>query len=463
MGTPSVMSILDKSRAVAPRGYSRWLVPPAALATHLAIGQIYAFSVFKEPLQERFDASHTAIGATFSIAIVVLGLSAAFGGSWINKQGPRASIVLAAIFWVTGYLVAALGVQTGMLWLFYVGYGVFGGVGLGIGYVAPVATLMRWFPDRPGLATGMAVMGFGGGALLASPLATTMLSGFGRTEADSLAPTLVVFAALNVVLMLLGAAVIRTPHPDDEAAAPAAAVVASALPAGSSVSAKQALRTPQFWLLWFAFFAMISVGIGILENASPMIQNFFPSVTAATAAGFVGVLSLANMGGRIGWATLSDSIGRKTTFSVFVGIGAVASITLALVGATSVAVFVGVTFLIVSFYGGGFSTMPAYLRDLFGQRNVGVILGFVLTAWSAAGIVGPLIMNSLVDSREAAGISGDSLYVPSLWIFGGLLLLGLAAVSMVRKVSPHHYEQRSEVANSDAATDTSAVTERVSA
>jgi MFS family permease len=435
------MSYLSASRAIAPRGYLRWLIPPAALLTHLAIGQIYAFSVFKEPLQERFGASHTAIGATFSIAVVVLGLAAAFGGPWVAKRGPRMSIALAAAFWVSGYVVAAIAVNSGSLWLFYLGYGVLGGVGLGIGYVAPVATLIRWFPDRPGLASGMAIMGFGGGALLAAPLATSMLDNWGATQAEALAPTFLALAGINAVLMALGAAVMWTPNPADQSATTQRKLVAGALPSDAFVTAKRAVRTPQFWMLWVAFFANISAGIGILEQASPMIQAFFPTVTAGVAAGFVGLLSLANMGGRFGWSTLSDKIGRKTTFAIFLGGGAAGFIALATAGNTAIALFVALTFILVSFYGGGFSTMPPYLKDLFGERHIGVILGLILTAWSAAGVVGPLVVNSLVDSREASGITGASLYQPSLFALCGLLIVGFVASLSVKAVASRHHSR----------------------
>lgn len=421
-------SLLAPARAIAPGGYNRWLVPPAALALHLAIGQVYAFSVFKAPLQEHFDASHTAIGWIFSLAIAVLGLTAAFGGPWIAKQGPRKAMVIAAAFWVSGYLITAFAVTIEQLWLVYVGYGLIGGIGLGIGYVAPVATLMSWFPDRPGLATGMAIMGFGGGAMLASPLATALMGAL-TGPTGGLAFTFVVLAALNAVLMLWAAAVIRVP------AAAGAEVDSHGDPIGAGTEAdvptRAAVRKPIFWLLWLVFFVNITAGIGILETASPMIQAYFPDISVAAAAGFVGLLSLANMGGRFGWSTLSDTIGRPATFTTFVIGGCAVYAALAVTGSAAVGLFVLLAFVQVSFYGGGFSTMPAYLKDIFGQRYLAIILGIVLTAWSAAGVAGPLIVNGIVDSREAAGFEGADLYRPAQWIIAALLLVAIVANFLV--------------------------------
>lgn len=418
------MSRLTKEATVARPGYNRWLVPPAALALHLAIGQVYAFSVFKSPLQERFGASHTAVGAIFSVAIGVLGLTAAFGGPWIAKQGPRKAMLFSAVFWVSGYLVASLGIAVNSLPLVFVGYGVIGGIGLGIGYVAPVATLMGWFPDKPGLATGMAIMGFGGGAMLASPLANAMLDAWGDTPADAVGKVYLVLAVLNLVLMLWAAAVIRTAPDAAEVDSHGDPIVAES---ASDVVPAVAVKQVRFWLLWFAFFANVTAGIGILEQASPMIQTFFADVTPAGAAGFVGVLSLANMAGRFGWSTLSDKIGRTATFFIFAVGGAAIYTTLAAGGATSVGIFVVLTFLMISFYGGGFSSLPAFLKDLYGQKHLGVILGIALTAWSAAGVIGPLVINSIVDSRAEAGIVGASQYQPALWLIAGLLALAILA------------------------------------
>ncbi|MFC0645028.1 L-lactate MFS transporter [Cellulomonas phragmiteti] len=435
------MRVLDKSRTVAPRGYNRWLVPPAALAVHLSIGQVYAFSVFKNPLLERFGTSHTSVAVIFSMAIVMLGLSAAFGGKWMERNGPRKAMALSAVCWVSGFLVAALGVQLGQLWIVYLGYGLIGGIGLGIGYISPVSTLIKWFPDRPGLATGLAIMGFGGGALVASPLTARLLEAYAPTPAQAIVPTMLTLAAVYAVLMTCGAAMIRVPAPGWRPAGwtpPARG--ANAMQSHADVRVGNAVRTPQFYLLWIVLFTNVTAGIGILEQASPMIQDFFPAVTAATAAGFVGLLSLANMGGRFVWSTTSDKLGRKRTYIMYLGVGAVLYAFLAALGASAVGLFVALTFVIVSFYGGGFATIPAYLKDLFGQLEVGAIHGRLLTAWSAAGIAGPLIVNGIADARSAQGVTGAALYLPSLVTMCGVLVVGFVANMLVRPVAARFHE-----------------------
>lgn len=434
------MSILDRDATVAPPGYHRWLVPPAALAVHLSIGQVYALSVFKEPLRERFDASHTEIGVVFSIAIVMLGLSAAFGGRWMERNGPRKTMVVAAAAWVSGFLVGSLGIYTGQLWLVYVGYGFIGGIGLGLGYISPVSTLIKWFPDRSGLATGLAIMGFGGGAMLASPLSNFLLGAYATNPADALVPAWLTLGGIYLVLMLLGATVIKVPPKGWMPAGYVPKAVSKKLSSGGQVNAKNAIKTRSFWLLWIVLFCNVTAGIGILENASPMIQDFFPSITAAAAAGFVGVLSLANMAGRIGWSSLSDFMGRKRTYIMYLGVGALLYTSLALAGTASVALFVIFTVFILSFYGGGFATIPAYLKDVFGEFEVGAIHGRLLTAWSAAGVAGPLIVNSVLDTLEARGLTGADLYRPSLLIMVGVLTVGFIANILVRPVPAKYHE-----------------------
>lgn len=423
------MGVFAPSRAVAPPGYNRWLVPPAALALHLSIGQVYAFSVLKTPLVERFDGSQTSIAVIFSLAIVMLGCSAAFLGSWVQRVGPRMAMAVSTLFWVSGFLVAALGVATGQLWLLYLGYGVIGGIGLGIGYLAPVSTLMAWFPDRPGLATGMAVMGFGGGALVASPLTSLMLDRYASTPAQALVPALLTLAAGYAVLMSLGVLVMRTPPPDYRVPGTAAGRTADAPVA--SVTAREAVRTPQFALLWVVLFAAATGGIGILEQAAPMVQSYF-GVEAAVAAGFVGVLSLANMAGRIGWSALSDRWGRRLMYVLYLGGGAAAYLVLALAGGSSVLLFVLLAAAVLSFYGGNFATIPAYVRDLFGAGELSAVLGRLLTAWAAAGVAGPLIVNFLTDARAEEGISGAALYRPSMFVIMAVLVAGLVANVFVR-------------------------------
>ncbi len=435
------MNLLDRSRTVAAPGYNRWLVPPAALAVHLSIGQVYAFSVFKNPLLDRFGTSHTSIAVIFSIAIVMLGLSAAFGGRWMERNGPRKAMALSATFWVSGFLIASLGVSLGQLWIVYLGYGVVGGIGLGIGYISPVSTLIKWFPDRPGLATGLAIMGFGGGAMVASPLTARLLDAYAAAPADAIVPTMLTLAAIYAVLMTAGAAVIRVPAPGWRPEGFVPTQKKRAMQTLADVRVASAVRTPQFYLLWIVLFTNVTAGIGILEQASPMIQDFFSTVTPESAAGFVGLLSLANMAGRFGWSTFSDRLGRKLTYVMYLGVGALLYGALALFGASaSVALFVTVTFVIVSFYGGGFATVPAYLKDLFGSLEVGAIHGRLLTAWSAAGVAGPLIVNAIADARSAQGVSGADLYLPSLVVMAVVLLVGFLANLAIRPVHARHHE-----------------------
>ncbi|HEY4616502.1 MAG TPA: OFA family MFS transporter [Citricoccus sp.] len=438
-------SILDREAIVAPRTFNRWLIPAAALAIHLCIGQVYAFSVFKIPMMGHFGTGEVAVGWIFSVAIAMLGLAAAFGGTWVERSGPRKSMVVAGSFWVAGFLIASLGIATGQLWVVYLGYGVIGGIGLGIGYISPVSTLMKWFPDRPGLATGLAIMGFGGGALIASPLSNSLMALYGGgTEAENLQSgllqTFLTLAVVYALVITLGAIVIRVPHPDWRPAGwdPGQAA-AKPLQTTANVSADSAIRTPQFWLLWIVLFCNVTAGIGILENAAPMIQDYFDWITPAAAAGFVGLLSLANMAGRFVWSATSDSWGRKNNYMMYLGVGLALYLVIALMGGANLVVFILATMVILSFYGGGFSTIPAYLKDLFGVFQVGAIHGRLLTAWSAAGIAGPLIVNSVLESQAEAGLTGADLYSLSLYIMVGLLAIGFIANLLVRPVHSRHH------------------------
>jgi MFS family permease len=446
------LSFLDRERTVASRSYNRWLIPPAALAVHLSIGEVYAFSVFKNPLVERFDSSLTAIGAIFSIAIVMLGLSAAVLGTWVERVGPRKAMATAAVCWSSGFAIGALGVAAEQLWLVYLGYGVIGGIGLGIGYISPVSTLIKWFPDRPGLATGLAIMGFGGGALIASPLSASLLSTYADKPEDAIVPAFLTLGVLYLVAMSLGAFVVRVPADDwtPEGYTPPTAENANSMQTTANVTAANGIRTPQFWLLWTVLFCNVTAGIGILEQASPMIQDFFPDIDAKEAAGYVGLLSLANMSGRFIWSSTSDVIGRKPIYMGYLGIGAVLYFVLASSGTAGIAIFVGTTAVIISFYGGGFATVPAYLKDLFGGLEVGAIHGRLLTAWSAAGIAGPTIVNRVADNQEAAGKEGADLYTLSLYIMVGVLVVGFVANLLIRPVSERYHERAEEAAQPQA-------------
>ncbi|ATO13097.1 MFS transporter [Micromonospora sp. WMMA2032] len=454
-----MLSALDRRHTVAPPGYSRWLIPPAALAIHLCIGQVYATSVYKNSLIAHFDTGQTAIGVIFSIAIVMLGLSAAVAGTWVEANGPRKAMFVSACFWAAGFLVGALGIATSQLWLLYLGYGVLGGIGLGIGYISPVSTLIKWFPDRPGLATGLAIMGFGGGAMVASPLSRQLLSFFdsgydpsnsGSTASGSALVWL--FVTLGVgyfVIMMFGVFNVRVPAPDWRPAGfDPARVAAKPLVTTANVSAANAVKTRSFWLLWVVLFCNVTAGIGILEQASPMIQDFFreggtSAVSVAAAGGFVGLLSLFNMAGRFVWSSTSDVIGRKPIYMVYLGVGMVLYLLLALVGQSATALFVLLACVILSFYGGGFATVPAYLRDLFGTFEVGAIHGRLLTAWSAAGVAGPLIVNAFLDAQGEPGTLTAAAYRPALFTMVGVLAVGLVANLLIRPVPQRFHEPAS--------------------
>ncbi|NYJ05066.1 L-lactate MFS transporter [Petropleomorpha daqingensis] len=453
----AVPGFLARERIIAKPGFNRWLIPPAALAVHLCIGQAYATSVYKTALVQHFDTSLTAIGIIFSIAIVMLGLSAAVFGTWVDRNGPRAAMFVAAICWSVGFLVGSLGIATGQLWLLYLGYGVIGGIGLGIGYISPVSTLIKWFPDRPGLATGLAIMGFGGGALIASPLSKQLMDWYdpdytGAADqvpaGSAVALLFLTLGLIYLVYMMFGAFIIRVPADDWKPAGwDPSSVKQKSLVTTESVSAGNAIKTPQFWLLWVVLFCNVTAGIGILEQASPMIQDFFrdgttSTVAAAAAAGFVGLLSLFNMGGRFAWSTTSDYIGRKPMYMIYLGVGLVLYVLLATVGSSATWLFVLLAALIISFYGGGFATVPAYLRDLFGTFQVGAIHGRLLTAWSAAGIAGPLIVNGVLDTQGTPGelVAGD--YRPALFIMVGLLAIGFIANLLIRPVAAKWHEPR---------------------
>jgi MFS family permease len=458
----ALLSALDRRSTIAPTTYNRWLIPPAALAVHLCIGQVYATSVYKTSMVAHFDTSQTAIGVTFSIAIVMLGLSAAVGGTWVERNGPRKAMFVAACFWGAGFLLGALGIATRQLWLLYLGYGVVGGIGLGIGYISPVSTLIKWFPDRPGLATGMAIMGFGGGALVASPLSRQLLSAYDADYDPSSATSTasghaltMLFVTLGIAyfaVMMLGVANVRVPPPGwaprgfDPSSVKAKPMVTTA-----SVSAANAIRTPQFWLMWIVLFCNVTAGIGILEQASPMIQDFFrengtSTVAVAAAGGFVGVLSLFNMAGRFVWSSTSDVIGRKPIYLLYLGGGIVLYFLLATVGSSATALFVLLAALIISFYGGGFATAPAYLRDLFGVFQVGAIHGRLLTAWSTAGIIGPVVVNYMREYQLSLGIPRYQVYNQTMYILVGMLVIGLICNLLVRPLPDKWFMTESELA-----------------
>ncbi|MFE1201435.1 OFA family MFS transporter [Streptomyces sp. NPDC058762] len=430
------------SPPVAPPGWSRWLVPPAALSVHLSIGQAYAWSVFKPPLESALGLSGTQSALPFQLGIVMLGLSAAFGGTLVERHGPRWAMTVALVCFSSGFLLSALGAAVEQYWLIVLGYGFVGGIGLGIGYISPVSTLIKWFPDRPGMATGIAIMGFGGGALIASPWSAQMLKSFG-TDSSGIALAFLVHGLTYAVFMLLGVLLVRVPRPRERADGRPSPLE------GVQVSARSAMRTPQFWLLWIVLCMNVTAGIGILEKAAPMIRDFFADtstpVSATAAAGFVALLSAANMAGRLGWSSASDLIGRKNIYRVYLGVGALMYTLIALFGDSSKPLFVLCALVVLSFYGGGFSTAPAYLKDLFGTYQVGAIHGRLLTAWSLAGVLGPLIVNWIADHQEEAGRHGSALYGTSFLIMIGLLVVGFVANELIRPVHARHHEPAATV------------------
>jgi MFS family permease len=453
-------SLLDRSRTIAGPGYNRWLVPPAALAIHLAIGQAYAFSVFNKPLGALIsgdvdkpapnDWTALQIGITFSIAIVLLGLSAAIFGKWLERVGPRKAMLAASLCFGGGFLIGSLGIHLHNIWLLYFGYGFVGGIGLGIGYISPVSTLIKWFPDRKGVATGMAIMGFGGGAMIGSPLANNLMNHFKSSAPMGVAPTFIVMGVVYLIFMQFGVWTIRVPADDWKPVGYVPSTEHNDLITTANVSADNAIKTPQFWMLWVVLLCNVTAGIGVLETASPLIQETFSDtamgagkgVTAAAAAGFVGLLSLFNLLGRFFWSSASDKLGRKTAYAIYFGLGILLYALIPTLGHNlQLTLFVVVACVIISMYGGGFATAPAYLSDLFGKYQVGAIHGRLLTAWSTAGVLGPLIVHYLSDSRRAQGFSGAAAYQTVFYTMAGLLVIGFLANILVKAVNERYYEK----------------------
>jgi len=446
---------LDRSHTVAKPGFSRWLVPPAALCVHLCIGQVYAFSVFNLPMTRLIGITESApddwklteLGWIFSIAIVFLGLAAAFTGTWLDRVGPRKAMFTAALCFGGGFLISALGVHLHQLWIVYLGYGVLGGCGLGLGYISPVKTLITWFPDRPGMATGMAIMGFGGGAMIASPLSVWLMQQFATPTHVGVMETFVVLGLIYIFFMMVGAVIVRVPPAGWAPEGYVAPTQSKKLVTTEHVHVDQALKTPQFYLLWGVLCLNVTAGIGVLGQASAMSQEMFPGqITAAAAAGFVGLLSLFNMVGRFFWASTSDYIGRRTTYMIFFALGMVLYAVVPWTGNIgSVALFVACYAVIISMYGGGFATIPAYLKDIFGTRYVGAIHGRLLTAWSAAGVFGPVLVNYIREYQIDHGVAKADAYSVTMYIMAGLLLVGFALNWLMHPVREHHHMDPEDV------------------
>ncbi len=492
----------SKEHITADANFNRWLVPPAALAIHLSIGMAYGFSVFWKPLGnalvdesgkplaacaagastfgEKLSGTATALFATdcnwtqfdlgwmYTLFFVLLGCSAALWGGWLERAGPRKAGLVSTLCWCGGLLISAYGVYTHQLWMMWLGSGVIGGIGLGLGYISPVSTLIKWFPDRRGMATGMAIMGFGGGAMIGSPLATKLMEYFSSPTSVGVWQTFVAMAAIYTVFMLCGALGYRVPPLGWKPAnwTPPAAKD-DAMIATRHVHLKNAHKTPQFWLLWIVLCMNVSAGIGIIGAAAPMLQETFggalidhsgmgfdevkkdallSAAAASVGAGFVGLISIFNIFGRFAWATSSDKLGRKRTYYIFFILGALMYCTATYVaGFKALALFVGSFCVIASMYGGGFATIPAYLADMFGTQFVGAIHGRLLTAWSTAGILGPVVVNYLHDTRLEAGVPFDQIYAPIFLVLAGLLVIGFIANMLVRPVAGKYFMTDAEL------------------
>ena len=436
----SVASLLAKERIVAPPGYNRWLIPPAALCVHLCIGQAYAFSVFNLPMTRLIgitrpapgDWKLTQLGWIFSLAIFILGTSAALLGRWVEEGGPRKAMFTAAWCFGDGFLVSALGVHLHQLWIIYLGYGFIGGIGLGLGYISPVSTLIKWFPDRP----GMAIMGFGGAAFIAAPLSVWLMTRFSTPSHIGVGETFVVLGLIYLCFMMVGAAIVRVPAPGWAPAGYVASAQPKPLVTTQHVYVYDALRTPQFWLIWWILCLNVTAGIGVLGQASAMSQEMFGGrITAVAASGLVGLFSLFNMGGRFAWSSISDCIGRKNTYFVFFALGTLLYALVPYAGSVgSVGLFVLCYAIIFSMYGGGFATVPAYLRDMFGTRYVGAIHGLLLTAWSMAGIFGPVLVNYIRQYNITHGVARAQAYNVTMYVMAALLIIGFICNVFVRFV-----------------------------
>ena len=450
-GRPSMRlpGLLDRERTVAPPGFNRWLIPPAALAVHLCIGEIYGFSVFNVPLTRVIgidksiagkDWTIPQVGWIYSIALIMLGLSAAVFGRWVERVGPRKTMLASACAFCGGLVISSLGVATHRLWLLYLGYGVVGGIGLGLGYIAPVSTLVKWFPDRPGMATGLAIMGFGGGALVGAPLGVELMNAFKSSTSVGVAEAFLVMAGVYFAFMTFGAFLVRVPAPGWVPKGYSPNTESRPNITRNDVLLDVAWKTPQFWLLWTVLCLNVTAGIGILGQASPMCQDMF-GVSAAVGGGFAGLLSLFNMGGRFFWSSTSDHTGRKAIYCVYFLLGAVLYLLVPVAQRLqSVSMFVLVTAAIISMYGGGFATIPAYLRDLFGTKQLGAIHGRLITAWSMAAVLGPQLVTYMSDARIKRGIPRAEAYNPTMYLMSTLLLLGLVCNLLVRPVAPHHHD-----------------------
>ena len=441
------MQFLDRERSVARPGFTRWLVPPAALAVHLCIGEIYGFSVFNVPLTRLLGITQSAPGDwtipqvawLYSTGLILLGLSAAFFGKWVERNGPRKTMFVSACCWGGGFLVASLGIKLHQFWLVLLGYGVIGGIGLGLGYISPVSTLAKWFPDRPGMATGMAIMGFGGGALIGAPFGSELLRHFATPHSTGVMEAFLVMGAVYFCFMVFGSMTVRVPPPGWKPEGFVPRTVEQELVTTANVTADEAIKTPQFWLLWAVLCLNVTAGIGILGQASNMCQSMF-GVPKTVGDGFAGFLSIFNMGGRFFWSSTSDYTGRKRVYFIYFLLGAVLYCLVPLTQRMgNVAFFVGVTALIISMYGGGFATIPAYLRDMFGTMQVGAIHGRLITAWSMAAVLGPQLVTYISEYQKSRNVPVAQSYNFTMYLMAALLVIGACCNACIRAVDRRHH------------------------
>jgi MFS family permease len=484
----SGVDLLSKERVVAGPAFNRWLVPPAALAIHLCIGMAYGFSVFWLPLtraingqrsvacppdQSFFAALFTTtcdwkiseLSMVYALFFVFLGAASAVWGGWLERAGPRKATFVSALCWSGGLMLSSLGIYLHQLWLVFLGAGAIGGIGLGLGYIGPVSTLIKWFPERRGMATGVAVAGFGGGAMIGAPLADILMRHYATPSSVGVWETFLTLAVVYFVFMTAGAFTIKVPASSWKPKgwtppAPAADTMIST----RHVHVDAAVKTPQFWLIWSVLCMNVTAGIGIIGMASPMLQEVFGgaligveaqfgqldtgqlAAVAAIAAGFTGLISLFNVVGRFVWGSSSDMLGRKLTYCVFFILGILLYASAPWGGRLgAVALFVATFCIILSIYGGGFATMPAYLADLFGTEMVGAIMGRLLTAWSAAGVLGPFIVGYLRDYQLARGVPPAHAYDLIAYVLCVFLALGLACNVLVRPVADKHFMTEAEV------------------
>jgi len=472
-------SMISRERTVAQPGFNRWFVPPAALCIHLCIGMAYGFSVFWLPLTKsvgittsvpypegmtflqklfstQYDWDKPMLGWMYTLFFVFLGSSAALFGRWLEQAGPRKAGFISALCWCGGLVISSFGVYIHQLWLLWLGAGVIGGVGLGLGYISPVSTLIKWFPDKRGMATGMAIMGFGGGAMIGSPLADLLMKTFATPTSVGVWETFLALAGIYFVFMMIGSFAYRVPPEGWKPANwnPPEGQTSNAMITQGHVHVDHAWKTPQFWLLWMMLCLNVSAGIGVIGMASPMLQEVFGGrllglekefdnlskeelgKIAAYAAGFTGLLSLFNIGGRFFWASLSDIIGRKTTYHIFFILGFVLYALVPYAGKIgSIAAFALIFCVILTMYGGAFATIPAYIADMFGTKMVGAIHGRLLTAWSAAGILGPVLVNYINESQIQSGIPKSHAYDTTMYILSSLLLGGMVCNFLLKPVN----------------------------